>query len=187
MEFRVVGAKKNQNKQTKTQAQHSSTPCSLPPQAFHKPRKFDREKLAMASRKNPKEPSERKHANESVWERDSLEGERFQTDDQVMMITVPKNGERCGVLYLNAASESEDMRLANRATFPVGTSVEEILDRRPPKRENQSVFRECQPGTRKERKLEPFTFDDEAFSSSSNVHLLTYWCAQYLRKSETAP
>ncbi len=90
----------------------------------------------MASRENLKEQSERKDANESIWEMDSLEGEHFQNDDQVMMITVPKNGGRCGVLYLNSASESEDMRLANRATFPVGTSVEVILDRRPPKREN---------------------------------------------------
>jgi hypothetical protein len=189
MKFKDVGAKKNKNKQTKTKAQHSSPPCSLPSKAFRKPRKFDRGKLAKASRDSvaflsnsavtfstntrnptmdPKEPSEPKDAMASVWEKDSLEGEHFQHDDHVMMITVPKKGGRCGVLYLNAASDSEDMRLANRATFPVGTSVEEILDRRPPKRENQSVFREYQPGPRRERKLKPFTFDDEALASSSN-------------------
>ncbi len=97
--------------------------------------------------------------------KDSLEEEHFQNDDQVIMITVPKKGGRCGVLYLNAASGSEDMRLANRATFPVGTSVEEILDRRPPKRDNQSVFREYQPGTRRKMKLEPFTFNGEGLAS----------------------
>jgi hypothetical protein len=83
---------------------------------------------------DPKEPSEPKDAMASVWEKDSLEGEHFQHDDQVMMITVPKKGGKFGVLYLNATSDSEDMRLANRAAFPIGTSVEDILDRRPPKR-----------------------------------------------------
>ena len=189
MKFRDVGAKKNKNKQTKTKAQHSSPPCSLPPQTFHKPGKVDREKLTMKNRENLKEQSEPKDANESVWEKDSLEGKHFQNDDQVMMITVPKKGGRCGVLYLNAASESEDMRLANRVTFPVGTSVEEILDRRPPKRENQSVFRDYQPGKRKERKLEPFTFDDEALPSSSTEDRLRLQTSPdlYLHRSETAP
>jgi hypothetical protein len=169
MKFRDVEAKKDQNKQkqTKTLAQHSSPPRSLPPQAFHKPRKVDRENLAMSGRGNHKEPSERKDVDESVWERNALKREHFQDEDQVMTITVPKKGERCRVLYLTSASESEDMRLANRATFPVGTSVEDILDRRPPKRENQSVFREYKTGTRNERKLEPFTFDNEALPSSS--------------------
>ena len=40
------GAKKNINKQTKTKALNSSPLPSLPPKSFHKPRKFNREKLA---------------------------------------------------------------------------------------------------------------------------------------------
>jgi hypothetical protein len=74
---------------------------------------------------------------------------------------VKKAKGKCEVLYLNAASAEEDLRLASRATFPVGTSVEEILDRRPPKRINQSVFRDYKMGESKERVLEPFTFDND--------------------------
>ena len=44
------GAKKNNDKQTKTKAQNSSPLPSLPPKTFHKPRKFDREKLTEAAR-----------------------------------------------------------------------------------------------------------------------------------------
>jgi hypothetical protein len=155
MKFRDVEAKKNQNKQTKTQAQHSSPPCSLPPKAFRKPRKFDRGKLAKASRDSvaflsnstvtfstgtmdPRQQSEPKGGGQDAFpfRKDPEAGKQFKEDDQVMMITVPKQGGRCDVLYLNAASASENIRLANRAAFPIGTSVEEILERRPPIREN---------------------------------------------------
>jgi hypothetical protein len=87
-----------------------------------------------------------------------------------MMITVPKQGGKCKVLYLNAAASSEDIPMANRASFPVETSVEEILDRRPPWRENQwgSVFRDYNPGEARERELTPFTFEDDEMKSSSS-------------------
>jgi hypothetical protein len=57
---------------------------------------------------------------ENVW---TEKGKKFKEDDQVMMITVSKETGKCDVLYLNAVSANEDIRLANRATFPVGTSV----------------------------------------------------------------
>jgi hypothetical protein len=44
------GAKKSNNKQTKTIAQNSSPLSSLPPKSFHKPRKFNRGKLAKAAK-----------------------------------------------------------------------------------------------------------------------------------------
>ncbi len=154
------GAKKNNNKQTKTKAQNSSPLSSLPPKSFHKPRKFDRGKLAKAARDSvafltneavtfsggtmfPTRKSEPKEEIENVWF-GSEKGKNFKDDDQVMMITVPKHGGKCDVLYFNAASSSEDIQMANRASFPVGTPVEEILDRRPPRRGNQwgSVFRD---------------------------------------------
>ena len=60
--------------------------------------------------------------------------------------------------------------MANRASFPVGTSVEEILDRRPPRRGNQwgSVFQDYKPGEVRERELMPFTFEDDEMKSSSS-------------------
>ncbi len=44
------GAKKSNNKQTKTKAQNSLPLSSLPPKSFHKPRKFDHGELAKAAR-----------------------------------------------------------------------------------------------------------------------------------------
>ncbi len=44
------GAKKNNDKQTKTKAQNSSPLPSLPPSTFRKPRKSDREKLTETAR-----------------------------------------------------------------------------------------------------------------------------------------
>ncbi len=131
------GAKKNNNKQTKTKAQNPSPLSSLPPKSFHKPRKFDRGKLAKAARDSvasltneavifsgstmfPSQQSEPKEEIENVWF-GSEKGKNFKDDDQVMMITVPKHGRQCDVLYLNAASSSEDIQMANRASFPVGT------------------------------------------------------------------
>jgi hypothetical protein len=110
--------------------------------------------------KQQKSPEERV---ESVW---TETGKNFKEDDQVMMITVSKETGKCDVLYLNAVSANEDIRLANRATFPVGTFVEEILDRKPPRRVNQTVFRDYQPGERRERELVPFTFDDDVMTNS---------------------
>ena len=120
----------------------------------------------------PTQQSEPKEEIENVWF-GSEKGKNFKDDDQVMMITMPKHGRNCDVLYLNAASSSDDIQMANRATFPVGTSVEEILDRRPPRRGNQwgSVFRDYKRGETKERELVPFTFDDDEliFSPSSGA------------------
>jgi hypothetical protein len=65
------GAKKNNNKQTKTKAQNSSPLPSLPPKSFHKPRKFDRGKLAEAAR-----DSVASRTNEAV---SSSEGTMFPT------------------------------------------------------------------------------------------------------------
>ena len=180
VKFRDVEADKPKIKQTKMQAQHSPPPRSLPPKAFHKPRKFDRGKLAKPARDsvasltngtvtfsgstmNPKQQQDPEERMENVW---TEKGKEFKEDDQVMMITVSKATGKCDVLYLNAASDTEDIRLANRATFPVGTSVEDILDRRPPRRVNQTVFRDYMPGKRRERELVPFTFDDDEMGSS---------------------
>ena len=176
------GAKKNENNKSNTKAHLSSTPCSLPPKAFNKPRKFDRGKLAksakdgVASLTNGTVPfsGATMESKQSIWTDDTgkiaftEKGKKFEEDDQVMMITVKKAKGKCDVLYLNAASANEDIRLANRATFPVGTSVEEILDRRPPKRETQSVFRDYKSGERRERELVPFTFDDEDDAMSNS-------------------
>ena len=112
---------------------------------------------------NPKQQNDPDEMMGNIW---TEKGTNFKEDDQVMMITVSKATGKCDVLYLNAASANEDIRLANRATFPVGTSVEEILDRRPPKRVTQSVFRDYKPGERRERELVPFTFDDDALGNS---------------------
>ena len=113
----------------------------------------------------PKQPKGPEATTENVW---TEKGKKFEEDDQVMMITVKKAKGQCDVLYLNAASANEDIRLANRATFPVGTSVEEILDRRPPKKVTQSVFRDYKPGERRERELVPFTFDDDDNAMSNS-------------------
>jgi hypothetical protein len=102
------GAKKNNNKQTKTKAQNSSPLSSLPPKSFHKPRKFDRGKLAKAAgdsvvsltnnavtfsegAMNPTQESEPKEDIENAWF-GAEKGKNFKNDDQVMMITVPKQG-----------------------------------------------------------------------------------------------
>ncbi len=116
----------------------------------------------------PSQQSEPKEEIENVWS-GSEKGKNFKDDDQVMMITVPKHGGKCDVLYLNAAS-SEEIQMANRASFPVGTSVEEILDRRSPWRGNQwgSVFRDYKPEEIRERELVPFTFDDDDMTISSS-------------------
>ena len=113
----------------------------------------------------PKQQMKPEERIENVWS-GSEKGKKFKEDDQVMMITVSKETGKCDVLYLNAVSANEDIRLANRATFPVGTSVEEILDRRPPKRVNRSVFCDYKLGERKERELAPFTFDDDTMGNS---------------------
>ncbi len=97
----------------------------MPPKEFRKPRKFDRGKLEKAARDSvasltngtvtfsggtmdPKQQNEPKEEIENVWF-GSEKGKKFKDDDQVMMITVPKQGRKCEVLYLNAASASEYM------------------------------------------------------------------------------
>ena len=182
MKLSDAGAKKNENKNSNPMANLSSTPCSLPPKAFNKPRKFDRGKLAKSAMDSVASLTNgtvtfsgaTMESKQSIWTDETgkiaftEKGKKFEEDDQVMMITVKKEKGKCDVLYLNAASANEDIRLANRATFPVGTSVEEILDRRPPKKVTQSVFRDYKPGERRERELVPFTFDDDDNAMSNS-------------------
>ncbi len=117
---------------------------------------------------NPKEPSEPKNEQWNERERTSDKEKHADDDVDVMMITVPKNRKRCDVLYLNAASSSHHFASAYKASFPVGTPVEDMLERRP--KNERSVFREYTQGEQKVRKLEPFTFDDDAVTSSSSEH-----------------
>ena len=121
MKFRDVGAKINKNKTKQTEAQHSSPPCSLPPKAFRKPRKVDREKLAKAAgdivtylsnntvtffegTMDPKQQSEPKERIENVWFGEE-KGKEFDEDDQVMMITV-----KCCTLTLLQQTRISDWR-----------------------------------------------------------------------------